>query len=99
VAHYFPNVEIVENKFVLNIQCSIWNKRSDIQKALLEFRSKEKKMDSLTSIDDAYQFYCSFSNKGKTKIVSKRYFEKYVCTTLATHILYEKFISNDWFEV
>jgi len=98
ISHYLPNVEIIENKFVLNIQCTIWNKSIDIQKALLEFKSKEKKMDSLTSIDDAYQFYCSFSNKSKTKIVSKRYFEKYVCTTLATHILYEKFISNDWFE-
>ena len=99
IAHYFPNVEIVENKFVLNIQCSVWNKSIDIQKALLEFRSKEKKIDSLTSIDDAYQFYCTFSNKGKTKIVSKRYFEKYVSTVLATHILYEKFISNAWFEM
>ena len=95
VAHYFPSIEIVENKFILNIHCSIWNKRLDIQLALNEFKKREKSVDSLISIDDAYQFYCG---KCKTKNVSKRYFEKYVCTSLATHILYEKFISNDWFE-
>lgn len=98
VAHYFPNVEIVENKFFLNIKCLLWNKRIDIQIALNEFKTTEQSMDSLISIDDAYQFYCSFCNKGKTKIVSKRYFEKYVSTYLATHILYEKFISIEWFE-
>ena len=105
ITHFFPNVEIVENKYLLNIRCSMWNKVNDIQQALDAFRTMkqcEKTLESvsefsLVSLDQVYQFYCTNCNKNKTRIASKRYFEKYVSTVLATHILFEKFISNEWF--
>jgi len=100
ISHFFPNVEIFENKYFLNIRCSLWNKLLDIQQALESFKTVKKGENStdvcLVSLDEVYKFYCTYCNKGKTKIASKRYFEKYVCTSLATHILFDKFISNDW---
>lgn len=102
ISHFFPNVEISENKYFLNIRCSLWNKLADIQQSLDAFKSvniiENEKEVSLVSLDDIYKFYCTNCNKNKTRIVSKRYFEKYVCTSLATHILFDKFISNDWFQ-
>jgi hypothetical protein len=98
ISHFYPNVEIVENKFILNIRCSMWNKAMDIQTALNEFKChkfEEKSESSLISLDDAYKFYCG---KNKARVVSKHYFEKYASTFIATHILFDKFISNDWFE-
>ena len=107
ITHFFPTVEIVENKYFLNIRCSLWNKLLDIQQVLDVFKhtkyleqEQEKEQEvSLVSLDDIYKFYCAYCNKNKTKISSKRCFEKYVCTSLATHILFDKFISNDWFQV
>jgi hypothetical protein len=105
ITHFFPNVEIIENKYLLNVRCSMWNKLNDIQQALDAFRTMkqcEKVLESvsefsLVSLDNVYQFYCTHCNKNKKRIASKRYFEKYVSTILATHILFEKFISNEWF--
>lgn len=109
ISHFFPHVEIVENKYFSNIRCSLWNKMLDIQQSLDAFKltkdNLEKDLEkdlnteaSLVSLDDIYKFYCNYYGKSKTKIASKRYFEKYVCTSLATHILFDKFISNDWFQ-
>ena len=38
--HFFPNVEIVEDKYVLNISCTMWNKIKDITKSF-EFIKNE----------------------------------------------------------
>jgi hypothetical protein len=103
ITHFFPSVEIVENKFLLNVRCKLWNKLADIQHSLDLFKHRKQMVlqasfiegttISLISIDELYQFYCS---ECKTRVASKRYFEKYVSTILATHILFDKFISVDW---
>ena len=103
ITHFFPSVEIVENKFLLNVRCKLWNKLADIQHSLHLFKHRKQMLlqassangttISLISIDELYQFYCS---ECKTRVASKRYFEKYVSTILATHILFDKFISVDW---
>ena len=32
--HFFPNIEIIEDKFVLNVSCCLWNKNNDINNSL-----------------------------------------------------------------
>jgi hypothetical protein len=97
--HFFPSVEIIEDKFVLNVNCSLWNKMNDINTSF-EYIKEQIKADTklaLISFDDAYNYYYKFCNANSFKfIVSKRFFEKYLYFKLSDHIVYEKFIETDW---
>jgi hypothetical protein len=63
INYYYPEVKI-EDKFIQNIGCTLWNKKKDV----LEFLEKhnETKMNGL----DLYTLYC----QEKDKRVSKNYF-------------------------
>lgn len=93
--HFFPSVEIIEDKFVLNVTCSLWNKIDDINNSFIyikEFVQHDIKLP-LISFDDAYNYYCKYCNINNIVfIVSKRFFEKYLYFKLNDHIVYEKFI-------
>lgn len=73
VKHFYPEVEIVEDKYILNIRCSLWDKRADVIESLDLFRNND--VQTIKSLYDAYEFYSS-KNQNKDCIVSKRYFEK-----------------------
>jgi hypothetical protein len=96
--HFFPKVEIIEDKYVLNVACILWDKNKDIVESF-EYIKEEIKAGSLPliSFDDAYNYYSKYCNTKSHKfVVSKRYFEKYICFHLSNHIVYEKFIETDW---
>jgi hypothetical protein len=97
--HFFPTIEIIEDKYVLNISCTMWNKTKDITKSFEFIKNELKKNELLTliSFDDAYNYYFKFCNSKSYKfIISKRYFEKYLYSKMSDHIVYEKFIETDW---
>jgi hypothetical protein len=94
--HFFPNVVIVEDKYVLNISCILWDKNKDIADSF-DFIKTQIKQDQtlvLISFDDAYKKYCN--SKSHKFIVSKRFFEKFICHTLSDYIVYDKFIETTW---
>jgi hypothetical protein len=94
VAHFFPSVEIVEAKYILNISCSLWNKSTDIIAALDQLKESYKTdTSSLILIDDAYKYYLKFCRKNKSPMVAnKRYFEQWIHHNMADLIQFEKFI-------
>jgi hypothetical protein len=94
VAHFFPNVEIKEAKYILNISCSLWNKSVDIMAALDQLKESYKTdTSSLILIDDAYKYYLKYCRKNKIPMVAnKRYFEQWIHHNLADLIQFEKFI-------
>ena len=97
--HFFPVAEIIEDKFVLNVNCSMWNKMNDINMSFEYIKEQIKTENSLAliSFDDAYNYYYKFCNAHSFKfIVSKRYFEKYLYFKISDHIVYEKFIETEW---
>lgn len=98
--HFFPNIEIIEDKYILNISSNMWNKRKDIEDAIefMKVHIKNQHKLALISFDDVYNYYYKFCNLHCLKnIVSKRYFEKYLYYKLSHHIVYEKFIETEWF--
>lgn len=111
--HFFPNVEVLDNKYILNIQSSLWNKKRDIQYTLdkLKINAKEKydcsnesDINPLIEFEEAYNYYILHQTQIPYKltgdwlvIVSKRYFEKYLYAFLTEHIMYDNFISSDWY--
>ena len=97
--HFFPQVEIIENKYVLNVKCIIWDKNSEIENSFHFIKEQIKLNHSLAliSFDDAYNYYYKFCNSQSNKfIVSKRYFEKYLYSRISKYIVYEKFIETLW---
>ena len=97
--HFFPLVEIVEEKYVLNVYCSFWNKIEEINKSFNYIKEQIKKNQTTTliSFDDVYNYYNKYCSTNNCKfIVSKRYFEKYLYFKVSDYIAYEKFIEISW---
>lgn len=88
IQHFFPETKIVENKYILNVECKLWNKQTGII-SLLDTYKNNPSLD-IVSIDDLYTEY---TNKTKGRlIVSKQYFETYIKRTLSNVIVYDTFI-------
>lgn len=97
--HFFPHIEIIENKYILNVRCGVWDKNNEIEKSFHYIKKQIQNTHNLAliSFDDAYNYYYKFCNSESNKlIVSKRYFEKYLYSKIPKHIVYEKFIETVW---
>ena len=97
--HFFSNVEIIEDKYVLNITSNLWNKVADINNSLEYIKNYIKTEHKLTliSFDDVYTYYQNYCVSNSIKfVVSKRYFEKYLYFKFVDYVVYEKFIKIDW---
>jgi|UniRef100_A0A6C0CUY0 hypothetical protein len=103
IKHFYPNVEIEDNKYVLNISCTMWNKVSDVNEYLQMFQiycnenRKKGTDDSLISFDEIYDFYCEKIKPTNCFVVNKRFFEKYLFFKLNGFIEYEKFVNPIWY--
>jgi hypothetical protein len=101
VNHFFPNIEIIDNKYILNVECSLWNKIEDVNKCLETFKIYYKETillnensNLLIPFDEIYSYY--IKSKQSKFTISKRYFEKYLLVTLSEYIEFDNFISITW---
>jgi len=94
--HFFPDVEIVEDKYVLHIRCSLWDKIKDIDSAmesLIRPLKEDSSKEPILSFDDAYNFYYKYCNLNSYPFIAgKGYFEKYIHSKFTHCILYDKII-------
>lgn len=98
VLKHFFSTEIIDDKYVLNVTSSVWDKLNDIQNSteFIKQQIKENHKLSLISFDDLYNFYNKYCINNSNKfVVSKRYFEKYLYYKFADFIVYEKFIRTE----
>ena len=70
--HYFENIVIEEDKFLLGWSCKLWNKEAELDVFIDNLKDEHK----CISIYDAYIEYTKYSNN--SLIASKRYFEKFI---------------------
>ena len=102
--HYYPDIEITENKFILNINCKLWNKTDEINQILNSAHDYYKKQhtDGTTTmiipINDIYSYYITHKCTD-TLTVNKRYFEKYISFVLSDFIEFDNFISIKWLDL
>ena len=71
IKHFYPSITIEQDKYILNINCDLWDKQSDIITAITEYKQS---VEENRNVYDAYLFYCNLFSK--THIASKKYFEK-----------------------
>jgi hypothetical protein len=99
IAHYFPNIEVEDNKYIHKIKNTLWNKKEDIENALELFRNGIEPTNSLSNISfyETYEFYCKHQRSNNSSmIVSKQYFEKYILENMSDYVIDDSFISADW---
>ena len=77
IRHFYPDVAIENDKYLMHVGCSLWDKRGDVLAALQDCAAH-------TTAYKAYELYCQhqrLKNKNNAAgphhlIVSKKYFEK-----------------------
>jgi len=97
--YYYTDVEIAANKFILRMECSIWNKTSAVvsilESARIHFKSQLADCDDRTlAFDDIYAFY--LKNRTAPFAMGKAYFEKCLNYLLKGYIAYTHVISEKW---
>lgn len=105
IVHYYPDIQIENEKYVYGIICGLWNKSEEIDKSLHKVKEHVKTMEDYDNfcaeddvnriifINDLYSLYTednsSPQNKQKKLLVSKSYFEKYM------YFYYEQYIVDN----
>jgi len=74
IRHFYPNVEIEDNKYLLKISNKLWNKRLDVIHTISDYKLVSIENKQLLSLCSAYQYY--ISNSKKECLASKKFFEK-----------------------
>jgi hypothetical protein len=99
IQHFYPDIVIENQKYILHIGCKLWDKNSDIFNSINNYRENcllENNIDNQT-LYDLYTFYCSeYSNS--LWVASKKYFDKYASTYLKAVLNKEQIISQEWFQ-
>ena len=111
ISYFSPEIQIDKQKFVYGIRSTLWDKSTDIQTALTQYKSNIydiytiRKTPVIISIYDIYLFYCRFYSTNSTKsqqklfLVSKSYFEKYLMEKYGEYICENGVLINDWLEL
>lgn len=90
--HFFPDLEIDQEKYIYKMRCKLWDKQVDIMMAMDDMKDKNSQQ---VSTYDAYVYYCNYMNGNVNDasvkrrsgsgtlvhiplLVSKQYFDKYL---------------------
>lgn len=102
--HFFPSTEIIEDKYILGIKCSLFDKTTYIKNSLEMLKNNKSEFiaKSIISFEELYTYYNSYYKTLDINIntprivVSKRYFENYLLVNLSKYVVYNNFISCEW---
>jgi hypothetical protein len=97
IEHYKPQIEIIDNKYVINVTCSLWDKIEDIKSSysFIKNELETNYSNEMVSIEELYDFYFKYKKVIKSLlVVSKHFFHSYMNTVAIPNdvIIYDKFI-------
>jgi hypothetical protein len=100
IHHFYPDIIIIENKFIQNVRSNLWDKRNEVINSLELFKLKCSEQEELLtkSLNDAYEYYTS-SNSINAINVSKHYFEKIALELINIHIDEDGLIKASWWKI
>jgi hypothetical protein len=87
LTYFHPELEIKDQKYILNVSNILWSKELDIENAITAWKEANPEFNVENEkpsfcLDELYGYYCKFyrtPNSGvKNNLVSKSYFQKYV---------------------
>jgi hypothetical protein len=95
IHHFYPETTIIEHKFIQQLKCTLWDKRTDVLNALDLFKLKCAEQEDILakSLTDAYKCYTAGKN---AMTMSKRYFERSALELLNPHVDGDGLILASW---
>lgn len=100
--HFYPDVIIEDDKYILNVGCKLWNKTTEINEYLEQFKQQciTNHHSFPQPLYNAYEYYCGRCYAtAKRRIISKRYFEKYFMEEYPDYIDENGMITIKWWGV
>ena len=100
--HFYPDIIIEDDKYILNVGCKLWDKNSEINDYLEEFKQQclVNNHSFPQPLYNAYEYYCvRCYSTAKRRIISKRYFEKYFMEEYANYLDENGMITIKWWIV
>jgi hypothetical protein len=100
--HFYPDVIIEDDKYILNVGCALWNKNAEINEYMEQFRDHcvALNLSFPQPLYNAYEYYCGKCySAAKRRIISKRYFEKYFVEEYAEYLDENGMITIKWWAV
>ena len=97
--HFYPDIVIEDDKYILNVGCSLWNKNAEINEYLFQFKEQcvANNHSFPQPLYNAYEYYCGRCYAvSKRRIISKRYFEKYFMEEYAEYLDENGMITIKW---
>jgi hypothetical protein len=97
--HFYPDVIIEDDKYILNVGCLLWDKKAEINEYLTQFKHQciELNLSFPQPLYNAYEYYCGKCYlAAKRRIISKRYFEKYFVEEYAEYLDENGMITIKW---
>lgn len=98
ISHFFPDVSVINSKFITNILCRSWDKVTSIKNTMESFKEHVKDQGNIKSypINHIYKFYCK-NETNTDPIASKSFFENFVKDTYSEYVKNSSIVSS-WFE-
>lgn len=100
IRHFYPDVTIEDDKYLLNVGCNLWEKKEEIRIYLDLFKANCISNNSSISqpLYNAYEYYCSKCYELKERrAVSKRYFEKFLIEEYSEYLDENGLITSTFF--
>ena len=97
--HFYPDIIIEDDKYILNIGCKLWDKNTEINEYLEQFKQQciANNHSFPQPLYNAYEYYCGRCYAtAKRRIISKRYFEKYFMEEYTDYIDENGMITIKW---
>jgi hypothetical protein len=97
--HFYPDVIIEDDKYILNVGCLLWDKKTEINEYLEKFKNQcvTHNLSFPQPLYNAYEYYCGKCYLvAKRRIISKRYFEKYFVEEYAEYLDENGMITIKW---
>lgn len=97
IKHYYPDIAIEDDKYILNVKCKIWDKKQEIIDSVKKYNNGDLIIDVHSDevpMNELYQYYCKQKNRFTA---SKRYFEKFLKAESQLYITDDNFVKVDSF--
>ena len=99
--YYYTDINIVDSRYVVGIDCSIWDKATELDIVLAAAREHFRDAcrdgeENTVAMDDIYKYY--IAHKTNDLSMSKTYVEKYIEYRLSQFIVCPGVVSEVWLE-
>jgi len=99
IRHFYPDVIIEDDKYLINVGCKMWTKKAEIRSYLELFKVQciSNHLSIPQPLYNAYEYYCSKCYEStERRAASKRYFEKFFIEEYTNYLDENGLITMAW---